>query len=143
MEPGSRGEITYHDLPDGRVRGTVVFRRIDGSYGKVRTRATSRARARRTLVAAVGDQYEAAYGANDGLTPESLFIELTHEYMQHVAFTGEQRDTTRHENSRLIEKKIAPLMGSLALREVKASTVLRSTRQTIGARLDKPTHARR
>ena len=49
MEPGSHGEITYHDLPDGRVRGTVSFRRIDGSYGKLRIRASSKARARRTL----------------------------------------------------------------------------------------------
>ncbi len=40
MEPGSHGEITYHDLPDGRVRGTVRFRRIDGSYGKLRIRAS-------------------------------------------------------------------------------------------------------
>ncbi len=45
--------------------------------------------------------------------------------MDHVAFTGDQRDTTRHENRRLIEKKIAPLMGALALREIKASTILR------------------
>ena len=61
MEPGSHGEISYHDLPDGRVRGTVKFRRIDGSYGKLRIRAASRAQARRTLVEAVGVQYEAAH----------------------------------------------------------------------------------
>ncbi len=72
MEPGSHGEITYHDLPDGRVRGTVRFRRIDGSYGKLRIRAASRARARRTLVEAVGDEYEAVHTTGDGLTPDSL-----------------------------------------------------------------------
>lgn len=125
MEPGSHGEITYHDLPDGRVRGTVIFRRVDGSYGKLRSRAASRARARRTLVEAVGEEYEAAHPTGEGLTPDSLFIELAHEYMEHVAFTGDQRDTTRHENRRLIEKKISPLMGALALREIKASTILR------------------
>lgn len=125
MEPGSHGEIYFRDLPDGRVHGTVKFRRIDGSYGKLRTRSTSRARARRTLVEAVGDEYEAAHTTGDGLTPDSLFIELAHEYMEHVAFTGDQRDTTRHENNRLIQKKIAPLMGSLALREIKATTILR------------------
>ncbi|WP_159600461.1 tyrosine-type recombinase/integrase [Agromyces humi] len=125
MEPGSHGEISYHDLPDGRVRGTVKFRRIDGSYGKLRIRAASRAQARRTLVEAVGVEYEAAHTTSGGLTPDSLFVELAHEYMEHVAFTGDQRDTTRHENRRLIEKKIAPLMGALALREIKASTILR------------------
>ncbi len=125
MEPGSHGEISYHDLPDGRVRGTVKFRRIDGSYGKLRIRAASKARARRVLVEAVGEEYEAAHTTGDGLSPDSLFTELAHEYMEHVAFTGDQRDTTRHENRRLIEKKIAPLMGALALREIKASTILR------------------
>ncbi|MEI9512454.1 tyrosine-type recombinase/integrase [Agromyces sp. CCNWLW213] len=42
-----------------------------------------------------------------------------------MAFTGDQRDTTRHENLRLIEKKLSPLMGALTLREIKATTVLR------------------
>lgn len=125
IEPGSHGEITYQDLPDGRVRGTVIFRRMDGSYGKLRTVATSRAKARRTLVERVGDAYEAVHSHGDGLTPDSLFLELAQEYMEHVAFTGDQRDTTRHENNRLIQKKIAPLMGSLALREIKATTILR------------------
>lgn len=125
IEPGSHGEITYHDLPDGRVRGTVLFRRVDGSYGKLRTVAASRARARRTLVERVGDAYEAVHPHGDGLTPDSLFLDLAQEYLEHVAFTGDQRDTTRHENNRLIQKKIAPLMGSLALREIKATTILR------------------
>ncbi|WP_198169876.1 tyrosine-type recombinase/integrase [Agromyces laixinhei] len=77
------------------------------------------------MVEAVGEEYEAAHTTGEGLTPDSLFVELAHEYMEHVAFTGDQRDTTRHENRRLIEKKIAPLMGALALREIKASTILR------------------
>ncbi|MGW9632219.1 tyrosine-type recombinase/integrase [Agromyces sp. NPDC055520] len=77
------------------------------------------------MVEKVGNEYEAVRTTGDGLTPDSLFIDLAHEYMEHVAFTGDQRDTTRHENQRLIDKKIAPLMGSLALREIKASTVLR------------------
>ncbi len=75
IEPGSHGEITYQDLPDGRIRGTVIFRRMDGSYGKLRTVATSRAKARRTLVERVGDAYEAVHSHGDGLTPDSLFLE--------------------------------------------------------------------
>ncbi|MGX5697163.1 tyrosine-type recombinase/integrase [Agromyces soli] len=125
MKPGSHGEITYQDLPDGRVRGTLRFRRVDGSYGKRRVRGASKAQVRRSLVEAVESEYEAVHTRGDGLTADSLFIDLAHEYMEHVEFTGDQRDTTRHENRRLIEKKIAPLMGSLALREIKASTILR------------------
>ena len=55
MEPGSHGEITYHDPPDGRVRGTVRFRRVDGSYGFaawVRTRESRRCAVR---IAAIAD----------------------------------------------------------------------------------------
>ena len=57
-----------------------------------------------------------SHKSGDGLTSDSLFVELAYEYMEHVAFIGDQRDTTRHENRRLIEKKVAPLMGALALR---------------------------
>jgi integrase len=124
LAPGSHGELTYQDLPDGRVRGTLRFRRLDGSYGKLRVRASSNAAARRSLISSIEEQY-APLGEVGDLTPASSFLALAREFMDHVEFTQEQRDTTRHENRRLIEKKIAPHMGALAIREVKASTVLR------------------
>jgi integrase len=125
IEPGSHGEITFQNLPDGRVRGTLRYRRIDGGYGKVRVRANSTAAARRSLLSSVEEQKQAPLGRLDELTPDSSFLTLAREFMDHVEFTGDQRDTTRHENRRLIEKKIAPYMGALAIREIKASTVLR------------------
>lgn len=125
IEPGSHGKITFQNLPDGRVRGTLRYRRIDGGYGKVRVRANSTAAARRALLSSAEEQKQAPLGRIDGLTPNSTFLALAHEFMDHVEFTGDQRDTTRHENRRLIEKKIAPYMGALAIREIKASTVLR------------------
>ncbi|GAA1817324.1 tyrosine-type recombinase/integrase [Agromyces neolithicus] len=124
LGPGSHGEITYQDLPDGRVRGTLRFRRLDGSYGKLRVRASSNAAARRSLLSSIEEQY-APLGEVGDLSPDSSFLALAREFMDHVEFTQEQRDTTRHENRRLIEKKIAPHMGALAIREIKASTVLR------------------
>lgn len=125
LEPGSHGEISYEELPDGRVHGTIRFRRLDGTHGRLRTRAASKAQARRTLLELVREEYDAVLVAPGGLTPDSPFIDLAREYMEHVAFTGDQRDTTRHENLRLIEKKLSPLMGALTLREIKATTVLR------------------
>ncbi|RXZ50623.1 DNA-binding protein [Agromyces fucosus] len=80
-------ETIYH----WRLEGTSIFRRIDGSYGTLRIRATSKARARRTLIEAVGEEYEAAHATGDGLTPDSFFVELAHEYMEQTAFTGDQR----------------------------------------------------
>lgn len=124
LAPGSHGEITYQDLPDGRVRGTLRLRRLDGSYGKLRVRANSNAAARRALMSSIEEQY-APLGQVGDLSPDSSFLALAREFMDHVEFTQEQRDTTRHENRRLIEKKIAPHMGALAIREIKASTVLR------------------
>lgn len=129
LEPGSHGEISYQELPDGRVNGTIRFRRLDGTHGRLRTRAKAKAQARRTLIEAVREEYQAVRTRPGGLTPESSFIDLAREFIDHVTFTGDQRDTTRHENRRLIEKKIAPLMGALTLREIKASTVLRVYRQ--------------
>lgn len=125
LEPGSHGEISYQGLPDGRVLGTIRFRRLDGTHGRLRTRAASKAQARRTLLELVREEYAAVRAAPGGLTPDSPFIDLAREYMEHMAFTGDQRDTTRHENVRLIEKKLSPLMGALTLREIKATTVLR------------------
>lgn len=124
LAPGSHGEFTYQDLPDGRVRGTLRFRRLDGSYGKLRVRAASNAAARRSLMSSIEEQY-APLGEVGDLSPDSSFLALAREFMDHVEFTQEQRDTTRHENRRLIERKIAPHMGALAIREIKASTVLR------------------
>lgn len=125
LEPGAHGEISYQALANGRVHGTIRFRRVDGSHGRLRMRAASKAQVRRGLLDAVREEYEAVQRAVGGLTPDSPFIDLAHEFMDHVAFTGDQRDTTQHENRRLIEKKIGPLMGALVLREIKASTVLR------------------
>lgn len=124
LAPGSHGETTFQSLPDGRVRGTLRFRRLDGSYGKLRVRASSNAAARRSLMSSIEEQY-APLGRVGDLSPDSSFLALAREFMDHVEFTQDQRDTTRHENRRLIEKKIAPHMGALAIREVKASTVLR------------------
>lgn len=124
LAPGSHGEITYQGLADGRVRGTLRFRRLDGSYGKLRTRAGSNAAARRKLMASIEEQYS-PLGQFGDLTAGSSFLALAREFMDYVEFTQEQRDTTRHENRRLVEKQIAPRMGDLAIREVKASTVLR------------------
>jgi integrase len=124
LAPGAHGEITFQELPDGRVRGTVRFRRLDGSYGKLRVRASSNAAARRSLMSSIDEQY-APLGHVGDLSPDSSFLALAREFMDHVEFTREQGDTTRHENRRLIEKKLAPHMGALAIREVKASTVLR------------------
>jgi hypothetical protein len=92
---------------------------------KVRVRANSTAAARPSLLSSVEEQKQAPLGRIDELTPDSTFLALAREFMDHVEFTGDQRDTTRHENRRLIEKKIAPHMGALAIREIKASTVLR------------------
>ncbi len=93
-------------------------------YGKLRVRASSNAAARRSLMSSIEEQY-APLGQVGDLSPDSSFLALAREFMDHVEFTQEQRDTTRHENRRLIEKKIAPHMGALAIREIKASTVLR------------------
>ena len=101
LAPGSHGEITYQDLPDGRVRGTLRFRRIDGSYGKLRVRAISNAAARRSLMSSIEEQY-APLGEVGDLSPDSSFLTLAREFMDHVEFTQELRDTTRHENRRLI-----------------------------------------
>lgn len=30
LAPGSYGEVTYQGIPDGRVRGTLRFRCLDG-----------------------------------------------------------------------------------------------------------------
>ncbi|GAA1774828.1 tyrosine-type recombinase/integrase [Agromyces lapidis] len=125
LAPGSHGDISYQPLPNGRVRGTVRFRRLDGTRGKLRVSARSNAAARRTLMESVDEQYATTLAESGVLTPESPFLDLAHEFMDHVEFTQEQRDTTRHENRRLIEKQIAPHMGALAIREIKASTVLR------------------
>jgi len=125
LAPGSHGDISYQLLPSGRVRGTVRFRRLDGTRGKLRVSARSNAAARRALLESVEEQYATTLANSGALTPESSFLELAHEFMDHVEFTQEQRDTTRHENRRLIEKQIAPHMGALAIREIKASTVLR------------------
>jgi hypothetical protein len=73
----------------------------------------------------VQEQKQAPLGKIDELTPDSSFLALAREFMDHVESAHDQRDTTRHENRRLIEKKIAPYMGALAIREIKASTVLR------------------
>ena len=75
-------------------------------------------------MSSIEDQY-APLGEVGDLSPDSSFLTLAREFMDHVEFTQELRDTTRHENRRLIETKIAPHMGALAIREVKASTVLR------------------
>jgi hypothetical protein len=70
LAPGSHGEITYQDLPDGRVRGTLRFRRLDGSYGKLRVRASSNAAARRSLMSSVEEQF-APLGQVGVLSPDS------------------------------------------------------------------------
>jgi hypothetical protein len=124
IEPGSHGEITLQNLPDGRVRGTLRYRRLGGGYGKVRVRANSTA-ARRSLLWSVEEQKQAPLGRMDELTPDSSFLALVRKSMDHVELTGYQRDRTRHENRRLIERKIAPHMGALAIRDIKPSTVLR------------------
>ncbi|GGE87264.1 hypothetical protein GCM10011313_07280 [Mycetocola zhadangensis] len=40
IDPGSHGKITFQNLPDGRVRRTLCYRRIDGGYDKGRVRAS-------------------------------------------------------------------------------------------------------
>jgi hypothetical protein len=92
LAPGSHGEITYQALPDGRVRGTLRFRRLDGSYGKLRVRASSNAAARRSLMSSIEEQY-APLGQVGDLSPDSSFLALAREFMDHVEFTQEQRDT--------------------------------------------------
>lgn len=79
LTPGSRGEITYQDLPDGRVRGTLRFRRRDGSYGKLRVRASSNAAARRALMSQGAAQLAAFFVAYFGAIP-SLVNAVIHPY---------------------------------------------------------------
>jgi hypothetical protein len=51
LPPGTWGEFTKSDLPDGRVEVVVRFRRIDGTAGKTRTKADALAAAKRELKA--------------------------------------------------------------------------------------------
>ena len=76
-------------------------------------------------MSSIEHQY-APLGEVGDLSPDSSFLALAREFMDHVEFTQELRDTTRHENRRLIETKIAPHMGAL-------NTSKRPQRRTGGA----------
>jgi hypothetical protein len=75
-------------MPDRRVRGTVRYRRIDGGYGKLRVRANSTAAARRSLLSSVEEQKQAPLGRIDELTPDSTFLALAREFMDHRVHRG-------------------------------------------------------
>ena len=52
-------------------------------------------------MSSIEHQY-APLGEVGDLSPDSSFLALAREFMDHVEFTQELRDTTRHENRRLI-----------------------------------------
>jgi hypothetical protein len=80
---------SQQSTPDqvGQRRTRVCAARIR-SMSKVRVRANSTAAARYSLLSSVEEQKQATFGRLDELTPDSSFLTLAREFLDHVEFTG-------------------------------------------------------
>jgi len=118
---GAFGQISFSDMPNGRVQARTRFRDDDGKVRRVAANGSSRPAAERRLKVALTQRTTRSSFAE--LTPDSTFTRLVELWLEDLDLEGKVAESTRALYERNMRQLVLPAFENYALREISVSRV--------------------